>query len=259
MGRRPDVVDWGVVGEIAALRKINTRDPVDLERYWETNTSTPPGLMVADINTLEELADNAKLNGRREGFTFAISGTSREEKGEFQGFVLFTADYQDTLRAKIHATSLFVFPNDIALWEISYAKYPSAAPHQVASGVRQGCVLLVRKLGTAGFYPRVAIIACVGPDENPGSVQVLRSACFDPIGSVKEKPAGIIRYEQDAPGMDSVWLLNWNVLNYQLRQRAAHQFEKTPERSGFPRRMLQKPGDEPTVDRRVVDASRTHN
>ena len=225
MGSRPDVVDWGVVGEIAALRKINTRDPVDMERYWVTNTSTPPGLMVAPINTLEELAENAKGNGRSEGFTFAISGTSGEETGEFQGFVQFTSDYENALRTKIHASGRFLFKPDIALWEISYAKYPLSGPHQVASAVRQGCVLLVRKLRAGGFYPRVAIIGCVGANENPGSVQVLKSACFDPIGSISEQPEGIIQYD-DEPGLDSVWLLNWSFLNQRLRKRAALRFEK---------------------------------
>lgn len=221
-----DVFDWGIVGETAALRKINTRDPVDMERYWETNTSTAPGLMVADITTLEELAENAKVNGRSEGFTFAISGTSAEETGEFQGFVQFTSDSRNGLRTKIEETGLFIFPKDVALWEISYAKYPPSAPHQVASAVRQGCVLLVRKLKAVGFYPRVAMIGCVGADENPTSVQVLKSACFEPIGSVREKPEGIIHYDQAAPGLDSVWLLNWNVLNHKLREKAAPYFER---------------------------------
>ena len=166
MNSRPDVIDWGIVGETVALRKINTQDPIDMERYWETNQSTPPGLMVNEILTWEELAENAKTNGRREGFTFAISGTSGEETGEFQGFVQFTSDSKNEL---INATGLFEFSKDVALWEISYAKYPPAAPHQVASAVRQGGVLLLRKLKTTGFYPRVAIIGCVGADENPGN------------------------------------------------------------------------------------------
>ena len=226
MGLRPDVIDWGIVGETVALRKINTRDPVDMERYWETNKSTAPGLMVDDILTREELAENAKVNGRSEGFTFAISGTSGEETGELEGFVQFTSDRGNGLRAKIEETGRFVFLKDAVLWEVSYAKYPPSAPHQVTSAVRQGCVLLVRKLKAGRFYPRLAIVGCVGPDENPASLQVLKSACFDPIGSVREEPEGIIQYNQAAPGLDSVWLLNWNALNHKLREKAAPCFER---------------------------------
>ena len=61
--QRPDVVDWGVIGENAALREINTDDPVDLARYWETNASVAAGLMVDDIETIEELIENARGNG----------------------------------------------------------------------------------------------------------------------------------------------------------------------------------------------------
>ncbi len=218
---RPDVIAWGMVGENTTLRQINTHDPVDMARYWETNQSTPPGLMVNEITTFDELAENAKLNGRSEGFTFAISGTVGAETGEFQGFVQFTSDSQNELRAKIEQTGLFVFFEQVMIWEVSYAKYPPAAPHQVASAVRQGCVLLIRKLKPRGVYPRVAIIGCVGADENPGSVRVLQSACFDPLGSSKEKPKDIIQYDVTAPGLDSVWLINWKALNDTLREKTA--------------------------------------
>lgn len=224
--KRPDVIDWGIVGENAALRQINTGDSVDLERYWETNQSVGAGLMVDDIATTEELVENAKLNGRRMGFTFAISGISGEETGEFQGFVQLTFDRGNELRNKIERTDLFRFSKEVVIWEISYAKYPPAAPRQVASAVRQACVLLLRKVKLRGFYPRVAIIGSSNPDENPASLQVLSSACFDPIGTTKEKPEGIIQYDEQSAGLDSVWLLNWNALHHKLREKAAPHFER---------------------------------
>src|ERR671922_2047470 len=105
--KRPDVVDWGIFGEKVALRAINTADPVDLERYWVTNKSIAQGVMVDDIETMEELIENAKYNGRNFGYTFAISGTAGAERGEFQGFVQFTSDRDDELRNKIEATGLY--------------------------------------------------------------------------------------------------------------------------------------------------------
>ena len=209
--KRPDVIDWGMVGENSALRQINTGDYVDLERYWETNQSVGAGLMVDDIETLEELVENAKVNGRRMGFTFAISGIVGKEIGEFQGFVQFTLDKEHELANKIENTGLFKFSKDVPVWEISYAKYLPAAPRQVASAVRQACVLLLRKVKLRGLYPRVAIIGSSNPDENPASLQVLISACFDPIGTPIEKPAGIIQYDGHSIGLDSIWLLNWNA------------------------------------------------
>jgi hypothetical protein len=223
--KRPDVVDWGIVGENSALRQINTGDSVDLERYWETNQSVGAGLMVDDIKTTEELVENAKLNGRRLGFTFAISGISGKETGEFQGFVQLTYDKENELRNKIERTGLFRFSNDVVIWEISYAKHPKGAPRQVASAVRQACVLLLRKVKLRGFYPRLAIVGSSNPDENPASLQVLTSAGFDPIGTTQEKPAGIIQYDEHSAGLDSVWLLNWNVLHRKLRQKAASRLE----------------------------------
>ncbi len=217
---RPDVIDWGIVGENAALRAINTGDRVDLDRYWQTNQSVAPGLMVDDIETEEELIEAAKFNGRRLGFTLAISATSGKEIGEFQGFVQFTTDSGNELRNKIEQSDLFKFYQDVELWEVSYAKYPAAGPHQVASAVRQGCVFLLRKLKIRGFYPRVAIIASVGVDENPESLRVLQSAGFDPIGSLRDEPKGIIQYQENARVLDSVWLLNWNVLHVKLRAKA---------------------------------------
>jgi hypothetical protein len=224
--KRPDVFDWGIVGENAALRQINTADPVDLERYWETNQSVATGLMVDDIETIDELIENAKVNGPWIGYTFAISGIAGEEMGEFQGFVQFTPDQENALRDKIEQTGLFQFRRDVVLWEISYARYPHAASGQVASAVRQGCVLLLNKLRRREYYPRVAIVGCVGPDENPGSLRVLTSAGFEPLGSSKEQPAGIIRYDAQAPSLDSVWLLNWNALNHKLRAKAMPQLER---------------------------------
>jgi hypothetical protein len=221
---RPDVVDWGTVGETAALRRINTGDPVDLERYWETNQSVGQGLMVDDIETMEELVANARLNGRGFGFTFAISARAGRETGEFQGFVQFTEE--KGLGEKIEETGLFTFFKDIAVWEVSYAKYPGAAPHQVASAVRQGCVLLLEKLESHGVYPRLAIIGATDPNRNPDSVRVLIGACFEPIGSLGDQPAGIIQYDAQASALDSVWLLNWNRLHHKLRGKAAPELER---------------------------------
>jgi hypothetical protein len=222
--KRPDVIDWGIVGENSALRQINTGDSVDLERYWETNQSVGAGLMVDDIETLEELVENAKMNGRAMGFTFAISGISGKETGEFQGFVQLTFDRGNELKDKIERTGLFRFSKDVVIWEISYAKHPKGAPRQVASAVRQACVLLLRKVKLRGFYPRLAIVGSSNPDENPASLQVLTSACFDPIGTTKEKPEGIIQYDELGAGLDSVWLLNWNVLHHKFRGKAAPHF-----------------------------------
>ncbi len=216
---RPDAIDWGILGENAALRAINTADRVDLDRYWQTLRSVGPGLMTDDIETADEMIHAAKVNGRRPGYTLAISAIAGPDVGEFQGFVQFTRDPDDELRDKIEQTGLLHLYKDIDLWEASYAKYPGAAPHQVASAVRQGCVYLLTKLKHRGFYPRVAIIAAVGPDENPESVHVLQSAGFDPIASLAGEPRGIIQYEANASVLDSVWLLNWNQLHAILRTK----------------------------------------
>ena len=224
--KRPDVIDWGIVGEKAALRQINTADPVDLERYWETNQSVSAGLMVDDIETLDELIENAQVNEPGIGFTFAISGIVGKEIGEFQGFVQFTPDQENTLQEKIEQTGLFQFLRDVVIWEISYARYPHSASGQVASAVRQGCVLLLNELRRDECYPRVAIIGCVGPDENPDSLRVLTSAGFEPLGSLKEQPAAIIRYEDQAATLDSVWVLNWNTLHHKLRAKAMPHLER---------------------------------
>lgn len=219
--QRPEVVDWGIIGENTALREINTDDPVDLERYWETNQSVPAGYMVDDIETMEELVANAQSNGPENGYTLAISGTMGQETGEFQGFVQLTPDYDNEFRYKIEQTGLFSFLKDVVLWEVSYAKYPPAAPHQVASAVRQACVLLAETLGMRGFYPRIAIMGSSNPDENPDSFRVLDAACFEPIAATKDKPMGIIRYSEQDTGLDSVWLLNWNTLHRKLREKTA--------------------------------------
>ncbi len=224
-GPRPPVTAWGTVGEHATLRKINTRDPVDMERYWVTNQSVGQGLMVDDIESPEELEENAKFNGRNFGFTFAISARVGREAGEFQGFVQFVEDGTDGLRSKIEKTALFTFAPDVTVWEISYARYPYAGPHQVSSAVRQGCLFLLRKLGCKGLYPRVAIVGSVGPDENPDSVKVLAAACFEPIASLSDAPVGLIRYAEDAAALDSVWLLNWSALHHKLRHKAIPHLE----------------------------------
>lgn len=223
--KRPDIIDWGIVGENSALRQVNTRDPVDMERYWVTNRSVGAGLMVADIETMEELVVNAKFNGRRWGFTLAISGTSGPETGEFQGFVQFTEERG--LRDKIEATGLFVFFKDVTLWEVSYARYPHSLPHQVASAVRQACVFLIGKLERRGMFPRVAVIGATEPNANPGSLRVLARACFNPIATSDEHPEGIIQYDDTAPELDTVWLLNWHELHHRLRQKAAPEWEKS--------------------------------
>lgn len=222
---RPEVYDWGVIGETCALRRINVGDPVDIERYWETNTSVGPGLMVDDIETVEELVENARSNGRASGFTLAISGIVGSETGEFQGFVQFTPDSGDELRHKIEETGLFRFLPGVVIWEVSYAKYPPSAPRQVASAVRQASLWLIRKLRLKGFYPRIAILGATEPDINPGSVRVLQSACYDPIGTDPASPKGIIKYVAHEEILDSVWLLNWTRLHHRLREKATPDLE----------------------------------
>ena len=226
MATRPDVSDWGIVGQNAALRLINVDDPSDVERYWETDQSVGDDLMVDGIETLDELIANAQGNGPHIGFTYAISGVAGDETGELQGFVQFTPDKGDELREKIEQTGLFHFARDIAIWEISYARHPHAANGQVASAARQACVLLLTELGRDECYPRVAIIGCVGPDENPASMRVLASAGFAPLASSREEPLAMIRYHDEAPSLDSVWLLNWNLLNQKLRAKAARHWEQ---------------------------------
>jgi hypothetical protein len=218
--KRPDVTDWGIIGENSALRQINTSDPIDMDRYWITNQSIASGLMVDDIQTMAELIENAEENGAWIGFTFAISGTAGKEIGEFQGFVQFTPDSEHVFRTKIEQTGLFQFLHDVVIWEISYARYLHAASGQVSSAVRQGCVLLLNELKRDECYPRVAIIGCAGPDENPDSLRVLIRAAFEPLGSLKEQPAGIIHYNDLASSLDSVWVLNWNALSHKLAAKA---------------------------------------
>jgi hypothetical protein len=148
------------------------------------------------------------------------------ETGEFQGFVQLTSDKGDDLRNRIERTGLFKFSASVVIWEISYAKYPPAAPHQVSSAVRQACVLLLRKEKLRGLYPCIAIVGSSNPDENPASLKVLASACFDPVGATKEEPKGIIHYDDRSKDLDSIWLLNWHALHHKLREKAAPHWER---------------------------------
>jgi hypothetical protein len=182
--------------------------------------------MVDDIETEQELVEAAKINGQSYGYTLAISAIAGPEVGEFQGFVQYTLDPGDGLRNKIEGTGLFVFLKDVVLWEVSYAKYPPAAPRQVASAVRQGCVYLAKKSRNSGPYPRIAIIGSTDPNENPASLQVLKSSGFDPIGTDPDEPAGIIQYDAGAKGLDAVWLLNWSTLHHRFREKAAPELER---------------------------------
>lgn len=210
---------WGLVGERASIRPVNPNDSDELNRLiimeqWEEAR----WCVGSPIQT--EIGMYSWINGlKRSNHTtiFAISGNNHSPESErlrLQGWVQLSGEYQSYLVARLNLNESYI-PNPCPV-EVSYMRYPSAQPHQIASALRQVCALVLRAdlLSDPTSSPQRNMFARVDP-RNSNSQHVLAAAGFE-LHSL-----GTIYDPRDKKKDNSLlYLLNWSKLQDILHDKA---------------------------------------
>lgn len=218
----------GIVGQRSAIRRLNVQDPDDLRRLRMIDISSGhikwffsrPEMFIPLKK--DELIDFASDQWNH--FLYGISGSeahdqvrNNHETGKLQGWVKVNPD-EDSRVAQLQKLGLLEEGNKEPVIEVSYAKLPDAPSGQMASGLRQVCVEIAginAELRPDRNFPSMKIVAYVIDDDrgnNEESVKVLEVSGFEEKGRV--------RYDEDAPMSDRVFILNWEKLDAILKNKA---------------------------------------
>ena len=207
-----------VAWEKAAERRIDPNDQKDIWRVWITDRAT--GVveeMIGDPKTVAESINDA----RSEPYLFAVSGSKgvkNEEVGELQGWVWFQKDEAERLARLKQEGLIRDIEGDEAL-EVSFARYPNAAPGQMASGLRQALIKLAESRSQIGpsSEPDLTITAYASA-RNPDSQRVLERAGFVRRGMT-------VYDSEENDQKDHFYVLDWEVLDAILRQEVDSRIE----------------------------------
>lgn len=205
---------WGTVGEKSAIREIDPTDRIDVQRVFDIDRQANVlKFMVGDPKTERESIDWANLDVHM----FAVSGAegvAKDEQGELQGWIWFARDEKERLE-RAQDQGLLTLVEDAELLEVSFAKYDSASPGQISSGLRQACERIAGLRVSDednNFSPDTVITAYVSP-QNTDSIHVLEASGFVPKGEIIYDPA-----ENSEP--DILYILDWYKLNSILHEKA---------------------------------------
>lgn len=204
----------GTVGEKSAIREIDPTDRIDVQRIFDIDRrGAVKKFMVGKEKTEQESIDWANLDVHM----FAVSGSEgvpKSEVGELQGWIWFARDKKERLE-RTQDQGLLTLADGAELLEVSFAKYESAPPGQMASGLRQACDKVARLRVSeedAKLIPDTIITAYVSP-ENIDSIHVLEASGFVAKGEIVYDPA-------ESGETDVLYVLDWNKLNGILHEKA---------------------------------------
>lgn len=171
------------------LRKVDFDN--DLRRLMKIDrASAVQKWMSGGASSGKELKDFFRS---RNSFHWAVSGwrgVAKKEIGKLQGWIRFEKDEDTRVDRLINRGACL---EGTRVYEISFAKLPGAAPHQMSQAVCLACLKLVKR-----FKGKVAITAYVSP-QNVGSLRILFRAGFAKVGRVK--------YSHRAKKLDRVLVL----------------------------------------------------
>lgn len=240
-----------MVGEPAGLSRIDLTDIEDILRLDQIDKEAQN--MDGDTMSFHQLIDWAK--GGQEWHFFAIRGTAssvtkKSEISELQGWIqtYYIYDYNIArmFRDKMIPKDI---PKDTRICEVSYAKFPQADPHQIASGLRQAILLIAADMEVRNPHKKdmsekpLLIRASVDP-KNIDSVRVLKSCGFVKVGRMP--------YEEHEQHQDDVYILDWNKF-YNIVDEKVMRELGLDEKANDLKRYRQ---DHPRKYRRLVSFSR---
>lgn len=199
-----------VVARTPIIRKINLNDPEDIRRVAviDRNREVLKYMAGKELNEKELLEFVTDDENRTLYVVSGHKGVPKEEIGKLQGWILIYSGKEVTERER-RALGRKVFDLNFSIIEVSYAKYPTAFPGQIADGLRQVLLDLARKSGgdlRKGLMPPILVTAYVSP-ENEQSRHVLETAGFT------LQPKKIIWDSKESKKKDLVYVLDWNRLH----------------------------------------------
>lgn len=212
-----------VIGENSAVRLIDWRDRMDMQRYKDIDRSLPEEIRNKNSTERELVNEIRKNRPGKEKKADALwiygvvgsEGISEEEVGELQGMVNV---YRDETVDKIKAKE-FV-PQDTPaenVLEVLFSKHPQAQEGQIASALRQVCLKLSRTSAETGSEKEIKppfVITAYSVPENKESHNVLKAAGFKNKGRIElySEEEGDITYD--------VFVLDWKKLNEAVQKNS---------------------------------------
>ena len=200
-----------MVGERAGLSRIDLTDLEDILRLDAIDKDPKTKTMGDETMSFQELIEWAQ--GNQEWYFFAVRGTkesvsNKSEIGKLQGWIqaYYIYDYNIARMFKEKMIPKDI-PEDTRICEVSYAKFPDADPHQIASALRQAILLIaadmeVRSQTKVDMSEKPLLIRATVDPKNVDSVRVLKSCGFVKVGRMPYN-----KYERE---QDDVYILDWN-------------------------------------------------
>lgn len=214
MGYREPREILSMIGQKSAIDHIVPDDAEDFFRIQTIDKEAEN--MNGEKMSLSELKEWAK--GLRDWHIFAVRGTPRSvsdpsEIGELQGWIqsYYIYDYNVDIMKKEGMIPKDI-PSEVGIYEVSYAKYPGAEPHQISAALRQALLTLAiefedKDKRKKASYKRPFLIRATVDPHNQESIRVLESSGFVQVGKMyySNEP-------EDQKSKDLVYLLDWNRL-----------------------------------------------
>lgn len=198
-----------VVARNPIIRKINLNDPEDIRRVAviDRNREVLRYMAGKELNEKELLEFVTDDKNKTLYIISGHRGVPQEEIGKLQGWILIYSGKEVTKRAR-RALGRKILDSNFSIIEVSYAKYPTSFPGQIANGLRQVLLGLAKKSGGdlgKGFMPSILVTAYVS-QENEKSRHVLETTGFT------LQPKKIIWDAKESKKKDLVYVLDWNRL-----------------------------------------------
>lgn len=202
-----------------------------MQRYRHIQRSLPD--VFTDIDSTDsEIVDEVSTNqpggekSREALYTFAVSGSEdviQSEVGEMQGWInVYKDEYVSDLIAQGKMSPV---SNRNMVLNVAFARYPNAAPHQMASGLRQVCTQLsqidasrqalieeARGRTSRKIAPELVVTAYAS---NEDSENVLAAAGFRNKGEIS------LTYAETGEAFQyKLYVLDWQELNIIMHKNA---------------------------------------
>lgn len=264
----------GFAGENSILRPIDPHDLLDMQRmkdmrtkmdqtgYFDRDEVSKNGI---DFDLIEWVGEESmgekhikhgllewvkEKDPELEGVLFGVAGNkgvTEDEKGELQGWIYVVPAESNDL--KVIRNAGIVLPSSERGQKplyIAYIKHPDAVPHQMASALRQVCLLVSQ--GNAEFHkekeallkppknakeqekadlrfskPRQVVYASIDID-NIGSQHMAESAGFVKVGKA---PSTVRLEEREKTGEgkeDYIYVLDWDKLHEIVHTKSDKEF-----------------------------------
>ncbi len=215
------------VGEAAAIRRVNSADKMDITKMLEVWRSRDvKEYIVGGEDSFKRGELKSWVKGGKYKEIYAVSGSQKvegDDKGEIQGWVVVDGTSGERERAERGLGRKL--GDELPVLEVAFAKHPDAPAGQIASAVRQVCLLISQRdaqnAPIGEVQPKRLVTAFVEPD-NEASIRVLEKCGF----VRQEKMVSYFPEDaEDTESLDLFYLLDWQKLHDIVHGKSGELFD----------------------------------